>query len=117
MDERLALEQVRAEVEGRVLREGIPDGEDHIGVTERLHGAAVAAIAEHALRQRVILVDDTLAVERGDEGDLKLLDQPLQLGPRVASDRAEADEGQDALALLDRLGEHAGGGGDLSLIR
>ena len=62
----LALEQVVAIVECRVLVERVADGEHHVGFEERLPRAGVAAVAEDADRQRMVLRDDALAVERGE---------------------------------------------------
>src|SRR4029450_759136 len=43
VDEGLAFEQVGVKVEGIVLRERVPDGQDDVGALEGLEGAAVAA--------------------------------------------------------------------------
>jgi len=63
----------------------------------------VAAVGEDAERQRMILGDDALAIERGGEGDLEALDQSAQLVAGAAADGAEADEGDDGLALRENL--------------
>src|SRR5262249_39039544 len=92
MDKRLTLEQVRSEVECRVLSKGIADGEHDVGASEGLTGDGVTAIPEHPERQRVILRQDALAVERGSERDLTVLDQRPQFSRGAAADRAEPDE-------------------------
>jgi hypothetical protein len=112
VDERLVLEQVGTEVEGRVLRERVADGEDDICVDQGLAGGAMAAVGENSERQRVVFWHDSLAVEGGGERDLEALDQSAKLWSGTAADRAEADERNDGLALPERLRDGAGGRGN-----
>ena len=78
----LAVEQVVAIAEGGVLVERIADGEHHVGLEERLPGAGMAAVAEHADRQRMVFLDDALAVEGGEQRNLEALDETARIcGP------------------------------------
>ena len=100
VDQRLVGEQVVAVVERGVLVEGVADREYDVGLPERLPGARVTAVGEHADAQRMSLGDDALAVQRGQQRDLEALDEPLDLCLGVAADGAEADEYDDLLAAL-----------------
>ncbi len=105
-------EQVVAIAEGGVLVERIADGDHHVGVEERLPGRGMAAVAEHADRQRMAFLDDALAVEGGEQRQLEALDQPAHLRTRAAPDRAEADQRHDLLVLGEGIGEIVGDLGD-----
>ena len=112
VDELLVLEQIVAKAEGRVLGEGIADRQDQVGGEKCLARRLVAAVAEHADRQRMVLGNDALAVERRDEGNLVALEQRLQLRTGIAADRPEADQRQHRLALRQGVGQHIGDLGD-----
>src|SRR4051794_27212519 len=98
VDQRLAVEQALAEVEGRVLGEGVADRQHEVRLAEGLPGAVVAAVAEHADAQGVAFRDDALAVHRRGERDLEALDERADGAVRAAADRTGAGQQQDALA-------------------
>ena len=116
VDQRLSGEEIRAEIESRVLSERIADRQDDVRGDQGLPGRRVAAIAEDPERQRVIFGNDSLAVERGGERDLEAFDQRLQLRPRAAADRAKAEESDHRFALAERIGERGGGARDFRRI-
>src|SRR5271170_5382521 len=116
VDERLSGQEILAEIESRVLSERIADSQYDVRGDEGLPGRRVAAVGEDPERQRVIFGNNSLAVERGGEGDLEAFDQRLQLRAGAAADRAKAEEGDDRFALAERIGERAGGACDLDRI-
>ena len=116
VDERLSRQQIVAEIEGRVLGKRVADRDHEVGCDESLAGRGMAGVGEHAEPERMILGNDTLAVERGGERNLEALDEGLQFGPGAASHRAEADQRDDRFALAQRLRDGAGGGGDLGSV-
>ena len=72
----------------------------------------MAAVAEHADRQRMAFLDDALAVEGGEQRQLEALDETAHLRPRAAPDRAEADQRHDLLVPGEGVGEIVGDLGD-----
>ena len=104
VNELLAGQEIAAEIERRMLGEGIADRDHEIGGDEGLAGRSVAAVGEYAQRQRMVFGNDAFAVERRREGDLKAFDESLQLGPRAAPYRAEADQRDDRLAAPECVG-------------
>ncbi len=113
VDERLSGQQIVAEIEGGVLGERIADRDHQVGRDESLAGGGMAAVGEHAEPERMIFGNDALAVERGGERNLELLDERLQLRPGATAHRAEADQGDDRLVLAQCGGDRCRGGGDL----
>ena len=101
-----------AVAERGVLVERIADGDHHVGLEERLPRRGMAAVAEHADRQRMAFRDDALAVERGEQRQLEALDQPPHLRAGAAADRAEANQRHDLLVLGKGIGEIVGDLGD-----
>ena len=115
-DELAVLEQVRAEVERAVLREGVAERDHHVGIEKHLRCRFVAGVAEQAHRQRVVLGDDTLAVHRRDQRHLVALHEGANLGPGAGADRAIAGPQHRPLAGADGFGEESGGAFDLGRI-
>ncbi len=117
VDQRLVGQQIGPEVEGGVLGEAVAHRQDHLGLAEGLPGGAVAAVAEDADRKRMVLGQHALAVERGEQRDLKALEKRGQIGAGAAADRAEAHQRYDPLFLCQRGAQHGGDLGDPGGVR
>src|SRR5262249_10102411 len=117
VDKLLVREQIVAIAESRVLVEGIANREHDIGLDERSPRTRVSAVAEDADGQRMVFIDDALAVERRDERYLETFDKGADLWSCAAADRTESDERQHLLVLREGIGEKLRRRGNIGLVR
>ena len=112
MDEFLALEEVVAIAECGMLVQRVADSEHDVGFDESLPRAGVTAVAEHADGERMVFVDDALAVERGDERYLEAFDKaricgpaPLRIAPNPTSAITFLPSAKASASMLGRGGD------------
>src|SRR6202049_2737379 len=86
----LAGEQVRAEIEGGMLSEGVADRQDCVRFAEGFPRGLLTAVTKEAQAEGMVVADQALAVHSGDEGNLEAFEQGGQLRSGAASNRAEA---------------------------
>ncbi len=117
VDQPLAVEEVVAEVERRVLRERVADGQDDAGVHERFCRGGMTAVGKHADAKRVVLADDPLAVECGGKRNLEALNERQQLRTCLTAYRSEAEEREHRPVRQQRLAQDVARRGDLRRLR